>query len=174
MFHINILTKIILITSSLLFLGSITFPFIHGIYAPLMSIPERVYYEVDFWSFKGRYVPFLFTGHHGGIIERWFYDYWSFDYFLGGFGPSWILIVIFLFQIFTLISAILSIFTKRIIVAVVPAILCPIVTAFMIYLSFYQTEIYFIFLRNFELGYWLTYASEVAFIINLILKVKSR
>jgi TRAP-type mannitol/chloroaromatic compound transport system permease small subunit len=70
-------------------------------------------------------------------------------------------------QILTLITGVASVFLNKKILALAPAILCPMVTALMVYVgtSFRSWEI------SYQQGYWLTYPSMLLFIAAFTLSL---
>ena len=71
----------------------------------------------------------------------------------------------FMIQIVTLISALVSVFIRSRLLPIIPAILCPIVTVLMVY-TYSQVSQSNWYIHLYLPGYWLTYPSTFAFIAN--------
>jgi len=158
------LHRVTLAIGVVVFFFSIISPFLEYTFAPLVQIPERSICKYELWSFKCFCLRIGFQGH--STFEKWFFDYW---FYFSEF--SGIMLPLFVIQIVTLSTAITCIFTKRRILNVLPAILCPASTTLIIYTFVYLSELKWVWV-NYHQGYWLTYLSEVIFIINFILKRK--
>lgn len=161
--HLDILRMVLFILGCLLFLGSSIFPFLHEIRAASI-IPEDSD-RTSYWSLKcsTQQVRSLFPYQ---TVEYWFYDYWVKEYAYRSELP---LVFVFMLaaQILTLITGIASVFLKKRLLALAPAILCPMVTALMVYVStsFRSWEI------SYQQGYWLTYPSMLFFIAAFTLSL---
>jgi hypothetical protein len=70
----------------------------------------------------------------------------------------------FVVQILTLLAGTASILINRRVLALAPAILCPMVTALMVYVAASLEH-----MHSYQQGYWLTYPSMLLFIIAFIL-----
>jgi len=158
------------IVGCLLFIGSVILPFYRFNLASLIETRTSILY----WSFKFDIQTFRrlgpFDGNPLAIREFWFCNYW-FDYYTSSLGLSWIMISMFIIQILILISGVASIFIGKRIFAIVPAVLCPMNTALMIYVNVVLQESTWA-LSSYQLGYWLTYPSIFLFIANFLLKAK--
>jgi hypothetical protein len=162
--HLGILRRVLLILGCLLFLGSAIFPFLH----------EDRHYMIGenldrntYWSFKSS-TQQIRSLHFPEPVEYWFYDYWVREYA----DRSELLLVfafMFVIQILTLIAGTTSVFLNKRILDLAPAILCPMVTALMVYVgtSFRSWEI------SYQQGYWLTYPSMLLFIAAFTLSLLS-
>lgn len=163
--HLGILRMVLLILGCLLFLGSAIFPFLHEIRAASI-IPED-WDRTSYWSLKcsTQQVRSMFLYQ---TVEYWFYDYWVKEY---AFRSELPLVFVFMLvaQILTLITGVASVFLNKRILALAPAILCPMVTALMVYVgtSFRSWEI------SYQQGYWLTYPSMLLFIAAFALSLLS-
>jgi hypothetical protein len=160
--HLDMLRRALLILGCLLFLGSAIFPFLH----------EDRHYMIGenldrntYWSFKSSTQRIRLL-HFPEPVEYWFYDYWVREYA----DRSELLLVfafMFVIQILTLIAGTTSAFLNKRILDLAPAVLCPMVTALMVYVgtSFRSWEI------SYQQGYWLTYPSLLFFIAAFILSL---
>jgi len=81
------------------------------------------------------------------------------------------LVLMFISQIAALATGVASILLNRRILALIPAITCPMVSVLMIYVSasLFKSNLAMDF---YQLGYWLTYPSTALFIINFIIRAK--
>jgi hypothetical protein len=162
--HPGILRMVLLILGCLLFLGSAIFPFLHEIRGSI--IPEDSD-RTSYWSFKcsTQQVRQL---HLYQTVEYWFYDYWVKEYAYRSELPL-VFVFMLVAQILTLITGVASVFLNKRILALAPAILCPMVTALMVYVgtSFRSWEI------SYQQGYWLTYPSMLLFIAAFTLSLLS-
>ena len=147
-----------------LFLGSTVFPF-------LLEYRRGMFWfasdNVSYWSFKSSTQPTALETPRGAAVESWFYDYWV---KIGTYRTEFLLPVLvsmFLGQVVTLITGIVSVFTKRRFLAVAPAILSLIVVALMTYvnMSFKEEP----WSHNTQLGYWLAFQSLFVFLFVSIL-----
>lgn len=163
--HLGILRMVLLILGCLLFLGSAIFPFLHEI-RPASIIPEDSD-RTSYWSLKcfTQQVRSLFLYQ---TVEYWFYDYWVKEYAYKSELPL-VFVFMLVAQILTLISGVASVFLNKRILALAPAILCPMVTALMVYVgtSLRSWEI------SYQQGYWLTYPSMLLFIAAFTLSLLS-
>jgi len=154
------LRRVLMMLGCLLFLSSMILPFLH----------EDRHYMIEedldrntYWSFKSL-TQQIRTLNFPEPVECWFYDYWVREYA----DRSELLPVfafMFMIQILTLIAGTASVFINKRILALAPAMLCPMVTASMIYAytSFRPWEV------SYQQGYWLTYPSMLLFSIAFIL-----
>jgi len=160
--HLGILRMVLLILGCLLFLGSAIFPFLHE--DRHYMIPEDLDRNT-YWSFKSS-TQQIRSLHFPEPVEYWFYDYWVKEY---AYTSEFSLVSVFMFviQILTLIAGTASVFINKRILDLVPAILCPMVTALMVYVStsFRSWEI------SYQQGYWLTYPSMLFFIAAFVLSL---
>lgn len=162
---LGILRRVLLILGCLLFLGSAIFPFLHEIRG-VSIIPEDSD-RTSYWSLKcsTQQVRSLFLYQ---TVEYWFYDYWVKEYAYRSELPL-VFVFMLVAQILTLITGVASVFLNKRILALAPAILCPMVTALMVYVgtSFRSWEI------SYQQGYWLTYPSMLLFIAAFTLSLLS-
>ena len=159
----RMLGKAISIIAFVIFVTSIIFPFLYATCVHAMQIGKLLVCKIKLWSFRGCY-----ECEHS-VSEAWFYDFWFKDQFIARYGLSWPLTFLFIAQILTLSTSVVFIFTNRRIFALLPTISCPLVTGLMIYLFVRFSEPPFYWLDYMQ-GYWLTYLSEVIFIINVLLQ----
>lgn len=157
---LNTLKKVLSMIGCLFFLCSLIFPFL------FVSRPASQF-MVDwdntyFWSFKSstHQIRSFFLNQ---TLEYWFYDYWVRE---SAFRSDLLVVfsLMFVVQILTLLAETASILINRRVLPLVPAILCPIVTALMVHVgTSYEFSI------SYQLGYWLTYPSMFLFIIAFML-----
>jgi len=158
---LGILRRVLLILGCLLFLASAISPFLF-VTRPASIIPED-WDNTYFWSFKSSTQQIRSLRISQEWVEYWFYDYWVREYaFMSEL--SLVFPLMFVVQILTLIAGTASIFINRGTLA--PAILCPMITASMIYV-----EKTFIHWHSYQQGYWLTYPSMLLFIVAFILSL---
>ena len=165
--HLGILRRVLLILGCLLFLGSAIFPFLHeDRHYMIMTIPIPEDLDQNtYWSFKSS-TQQIRSLHFPEPVEYWFYDYWVKEYaYRSEF--SLVSVLMFVIQILTLIAGTASVFINKRILDLAPAILCPMVTYLMVYVStsFRSWEI------SYQQGYWLTYPSMLLFIAAFILSL---
>ena len=157
------LRRVFMMLGCLLFLSSTILPFLHEI-RPASIIPEDSD-RTSYWSLKcsTQQVRSLFLYQ---TVEYWFYDYWVKEYAIRSELPL-VFVFMLLGQILTLITGVASVFLYKKILALAPAILCPTVTALMVYVgtSFRSWEI------SYQQGYWLTYPSMLLFIAAFTLSL---
>jgi hypothetical protein len=163
---INLLKKVPIILGCLLFLLSILFPFCS--YYPILTFDDKLicYY----WSFKSSTHIFYTLERYivripNRVVDYWFYEYW-FSH-LSVFEP-WILIFMFIIQILTVATGIVSIFNTMRGIILCPVILCSIVLVLMIAIT--SIDYYLIF-GSYQLGYWLIYPSLFLFLLNFIMSL---
>jgi len=168
---LNLVWRGFLAAGSLFLLFSISSPFIEFTFFPFFKIPELEFVKCELWSFRG-----VCRGYGWPTFtETWFLNYWFHDNIVVVSGLSWILVFLFIVQILTLVSAVISMFTSRNALSLAPIILCMIAILLMI-ISFIQLpqqhmpgwgSIHWI---NYLQGYWLTYVSEALFIVSFLLR----
>ena len=161
------LRRVLMMLGCLLFLSSMFLPFLHE--------DRRYNIEEDldrtaYWSFKSltQQIRSASFPQPLATVEYWFHDYWIREY---AYRSELLLVFAFMFviQILTLIAGSASVFLNEKILALTPAILCPMVTALMVYVgtSFRSWEI------SYQQGYWLTYPSMLLFIAAFTLSLLS-
>ncbi len=159
------LRRVLMMLGCLLFLSSMILPFLHE--------DRRYNIEEDldrttYWSFKSlaQQIRSVSFPQPLAPVEYWFYDYWIREY---AYRSELLLVFAFMFviQILTLIAGTASVFLNKKILALAPTILCPMVTALMVYVgtSFRSWEI------SYQQGYWLTYPSMLLFIAAFTLSL---
>ena len=168
---LNFVWRGLLAAGSLFLLFSISSPFIEFTFFPLFKIPELKFVECQLWPFRG-----VCRGYGWPTFtETWFLDYWFHDNIIVVSGLSWILASLFIVQILTLVSAVISMFTSRNALSLASILLCPIVILLMTISSIQLSQqqmpswgsIHWI---NYLQGYWLTYISEAFFIASFLLR----
>jgi hypothetical protein len=143
-----------------LFLFSTLFPFL------LEYRPGTFYRDVvSYWSFKSSTQHFALGQPSGPTVESWFYNYWvEIDEYRSGLAA--ILISMFMAQIFTLITNLLYIFTKKRLLAVAPVILASIVIALMTYVN---NSFSHLWSNSIDIGYVFAFPSLLVWFLILIL-----
>jgi hypothetical protein len=123
-------------------------------------------FSVTYWSYKA----FSGTGHEIFLNSYWFDNA---DLALANYlGVSWILVTIFLLQVLTLTSAVISLLkTGRI--RIIPFISSVIVVLLMIQIYAVASGVG-LGLKTYQLGYWLTYPSIFLFLSALIFYLHSK
>jgi len=159
------LRRVLMVLGCLLFLSSMILPFLH----------EDRRYIIDenldrntYWSFKSltqqiRSLKLLQP------VEYWFYDSWTREY---AYKSEFLLVFAFMFvvQLLTLVAGAASVFINKRILNLAAVILCPIVTALMVYVGTrfdYWTISY-------QQGYWLTYPSMLLFIAAFTQSIRDK
>lgn len=144
----------------LLFLFSTLFPFL------LEYRPGTFYRDVvSYWSFESSTQHFALGQPSGPTVESWFYNYWvEIDEYRTGLAA--ILISMFLAQIFTLITSLLYIFTKKRPFAVAPVILGSIVITLMISVN---NSVSHLWSNSFDYGYMFAFPSLLIWLLVSIL-----
>jgi hypothetical protein len=172
-----ILKKIPAVIGCLLFLCSMLFPFYHSIfYTTMIARPPMIEqsFSVYYWSYKSTVQTYRLrppSGTPQRILEHWLCYYWFRGYFIRELRLSWMLVLMLITQIAALATSVASILINRRILALIPAITCPMVSVLMICASasLFKSNLAMDF---YQLGYWLTYPSTALFIISFIIRVK--
>ena len=166
-----ILKDIPALIGCVLFLCSMLCPFYHLIFPTMIEQSFSVYY----WSFKSAVQTYWLGPPFAApqsVFEYWFCDYWFVDTFVEGFGLSWVLVFMFAAQVIILGTGIVSIFSSKRALALVPMITGPMVVASMVYTSLRLSHLNMA-VDFYQLGYWLTYPSTVLFIVSFLVRAKS-
>jgi hypothetical protein len=166
----HILKKSPTVIGCILFLCSMLFPFYHCIFLSMTEQSFSVYYS----SYKSTVQIYWLRPPFGTpqrISEYWLCDYWFGDYFVEEFKLSWMLVLVFITQITALATGVASILINRRILALIPAITCPMVTVLMMCVSasLFKPNLA---VDVYQLGYWLTYPSLALFIISFMIRAK--
>jgi hypothetical protein len=143
-----------------LFLFSTLFPF-------LVEYRSGTFYRdvVSYWSFRSSTQHFALGQPSGPRVESWFYNYWvEIDGYRAGLAA--ILVSMFLAQIFTLITSLLYIFTKKRPFAVAPVILTSIVIALMTYVNMSLSHPWS---NSIDIGYVFAFPSLLVWLLVSIL-----
>jgi hypothetical protein len=130
---------------------------------------EKTFYSVDYWSFKVQYM-YSHPGRLGiGFAEYWFYQPGFYE-FVPGPRLSSVLLLVFVAQVFTLGTGIVSIFVRKRVLALAPVILSLEVALLMVFVNFVLFESNSS-VDTYQTGYWLTYLSMFLFLLSSILNL---
>jgi hypothetical protein len=171
---IRVLTSISTIIGCLIFLYSVTSPFLFStsVFYPAISIPESRTFYVQFWSFKSWNSIHSLSRMSDMNTEHQLLDYWGTFYM---YAPELCLIFVFMFmfQILTLATGMTSVFTKRRALALTPVLMCLAVIVLMTYviIELYEWKWQ---MDSIEQGYWLAYPSMFLFLFSSIANMVSK
>lgn len=161
-FGINLLRRMPLLLACLFFSWSVLVPFYN--YLAESMIETR--YSISYWSFKAEIRGFYGLRTIQGVRQEWFFDYWFGDSWLN-LGLSWLLLAMFVAQIVTLATGIVSVFNAKKTIAAVPAATCLTTMLLMVYQNILLSSSNLL-VCTYQLGYWLTYPSLGLFIMNFL------
>jgi len=163
----SFLSDYLLLCAYCIFLVSILNPFLVASYyfSSWGFMPVIRNFSVTYWSYKA----FSNTEDEFFLSDYWFNDA---DPALADYlGISWVLVAIFLLQILTLISGIISLLKIRKI-RIIPLVSSVIIVLLMIQVYAKTSEVG-LGLKTYQLGYWLTYPSIFLFLSAIIFHLYS-
>jgi glucan phosphoethanolaminetransferase (alkaline phosphatase superfamily) len=161
------LSDYLLLSACCIFLISTLSPFLvvnYPLFYPLREgdspLPGIIGFTMTYWS----YMAISSSGTKVFLNNYWFNnnDLAS----PSSLGISWIIVAIFLLQVLTLTSAIVSLLRLRKI-RIIPFVSSIIIVFLMIQVNLKTSETPFIGPGTYQLGYWLTYVSIILFLSAL-------
>jgi hypothetical protein len=162
-FVTNTFRRVITIVGCLVFVFSFISPF-YFISSEFGGTGSSAYY----WSYKSDYY-YSMDLRGSGSSHPWFSSYWFTPSLAGGVGIPWILVSIFTVQILTLVFGVVFIFSSRRALSFEPVIFSMIVLALMMTTGEQANEILTYFVGQYQLGFYLAYASMVMFLVAFLL-----
>lgn len=171
---LDFLGKVLTLVACALFLFSALLPFLT---VPYFSITEENAYSVTYWSYMSTitYTTLGLARKNENVI---FTNYWFAQRkphsppTPSELGVSSVLVTMFLAQLLTLTAGLVSLFLKKWIVQVIPAISSLSVILLMIY-ALVHAQKDNMGISNCELGYWLTLPFMFLYLIAFILRLES-
>jgi hypothetical protein len=154
--------KIIVIIGCLLFLISFISPF-YRFFEFTLAGGSWTYYR----SFESDY--YYYIVFHAGSGHYWFSDYWFSPYLDVGPGMPWVLIPLFAVQVLALVFGVAFIISERRMLSFESVVFCIAVLALMTYTGERVNEELSVNVGQYQLGYYIVYASMAMFLLAFLL-----